>query len=424
MAKRINRPLAYGLLAAAILSAAILTRIASRDPESAAAPGAVTRQVRIWADGQLHSILSDKTTPAEYLLQAGLEVESGDLILLNGEVVAANMPLADLETAPALQILRAASLIVHEGAQAHELRASVPTLAEALWQGGIRLLLADRLAPAAETNLIPQSETLEVSLTRSRPLLVASVDGLYAARTTAATVGEALLEIGLPLQGLDYSQPAADQPLPDDGEVRVVHVSEELILEQEPIQFEILYQPAPDVEIDTLQAIQAGSFGVLARSVRVRYEDGVEISRQVSGEWQAAAPQPRIVGYGTKIVVRTIETPAGTLEYWRAVPAFATSYSPCRLGTGSCGNTTASGLPLQKGLVGVIRSWYNAMVFSEVYVAGYGVATIADIGAGVSGQHWIDLGYSDDDWVSWAANVTIYFLTPVPPVDQILWILP
>jgi 3D (Asp-Asp-Asp) domain-containing protein len=64
------------------------------------------------------------------------------------------------------------------------------------------------------------------------------------------------------------------------------------------------------------------------------------------------------------------------------------------------------------------------MVFSQVYVEGYGVGTIADIGAGLSGQHWIDLGYSDDDWQQWAGQVTIYFLAPVPPADQILWVLP
>ena len=28
---------------------------------------------------------------------------------------------------------------------------------------------------------------------------------------------------------------------------------------------------------------------------------------------------------------------------------------------------------------------------------------------------WIDLGYSDDDWVTWAGYTTVYFIAPVPP---------
>jgi hypothetical protein len=42
------------------------------------------------------------------------------------------------------------------------------------------------------------------------------------------------------------------------------------------------------------------------------------------------------------------------------------------------------------------------------------VGTIADTGGGIPGRKWIDLGYEDDDYVSWHNWVTVYFLTPVP----------
>ena len=138
--------------------------------------------------------------------------------------------------------------------------------------------------------------------------------------------------------------------------------------------------------------------------------------------WIAKEARPQIIGRGTKVVVQTMDTPQGPIEYWRSVNVYATSYSPCRSGGDRCYPGTSSGLPVQQGVIGVTSSWYNLMVGQRIYVPGYGIGTIADIGGGIPGTYWIDLGYSDDDYVAWYSNVTIYFLTPVP--DNIPWILP
>ena len=86
-----------------------------------------------------------------------------------------------------------------------------------------------------------------------------------------------------------------------------------------------------------------------------------------------------------------------------------------------CSSTTASGAELRKGVIGVIRSWYNYMRGSRVYIPGYGFGTIEDIGAGFPDRYWVDLGYSDEDWVSWSRYVKVYFLAPIP--TNILYIL-
>jgi 3D (Asp-Asp-Asp) domain-containing protein len=59
----------------------------------------------------------------------------------------------------------------------------------------------------------------------------------------------------------------------------------------------------------------------------------------------------------------------------------------------------------------------------SVYIAGYGIATIEDVGGGIPGRHWIDLGYTDAEIISWNRWVTVYFLMPAPPADRIYWIL-
>jgi 3D (Asp-Asp-Asp) domain-containing protein len=72
--------------------------------------------------------------------------------------------------------------------------------------------------------------------------------------------------------------------------------------------------------------------------------------------------------------------------------------------------------------VGVSTAWFRLMAGQQVYIPGYGRATIADTGGGIPGEYWIDLGFSDDDYESWHSNVTMYFLTPVPA--SIPYILP
>jgi hypothetical protein len=65
-------------------------------------------------------------------------------------------------------------------------------------------------------------------------------------------------------------------------------------------------------------------------------------------------------------------------------------------------------------------------VTTWVYVPGYGKAVIVDNGRPPSftGGYWIDLAYSDDETASWAKWVTVYFITPLPPPEDIIWVLP
>ena len=125
--------------------------------------------------------------------------------------------------------------------------------------------------------------------------------------------------------------------------------------------------------------------------------------------------------YGTKVNIRTIDTPEGTLEYYRAVKVYATSYSPCRSGTTSCISGTASGRKVEKGVIAVTSSWYNQFGGQSVYIPDYGTAVIGDVGGGMPGRYWIDLAYDDDNFEGWSRETTLYFLTPVP--QNITWVL-
>jgi uncharacterized protein YabE (DUF348 family) len=370
---------------------------------------------------QVYRLSTTQRTPGEWLMAAGVEIEENDRILINGQTYLPDqtmiyLPEYSIEVRQAVPVTLQA-----EGAQ-WQINSAAPTLGEALWEAGFVLTEADQLFPPPET---PLSGPVTVQLTSGKMITV-QVDGSsFQVYTSAQTVGAALAQTGLSLQGLDYSIPAEGEALPDDGVIRVVRVSEEVVINQETIQFEYQLQPDAELELDQFRVIQAGQVGLRAERVRVRYEDGAEVNRQVEDEWVVRDPVARIQGYGTKIVVRTVETPDGVIEYWRAVEMHATSYSPCRSDgeEDRCYPYTSLGLPVEKGVVAVIYDWFIPMGWHTVYVPGYGHAVIADVGGGIPGEYWIDLGYSDDDYVPWSEWVTVYFTTPIPPEHEIVYIL-
>ena len=370
--------------------------------------------------GAVQTLRTSDKIPANLLAAAGILLFPGDLLTLDGAALDPYIPLPAQADPPALEFHPAVQVTVKDGGTKRNIYSAASTLFEALWQSGIAISLADRISPAGSTRL---NGPLTVEIERAQPVTIQLADRAVHTATNADRVGELLMEAGIPLQGMDYSLPAEDQPLPADRMVRVVRVREEFALEQKPIPYSSSYQQDNETELDQRRVITAGEYGIEVSRVRIRLEDGVETSRAAEAAWVAKEPQAQLLGYGTQAVVKTIDTPYGTLEYWRAVNVFATSYSPCRLGIPNyCNLQTSSGADLRQGIVAVTRAWYSWMRGQRVYIPGYGVAVVGDVGGGIPGRYWVDLGYSDADFKSWASNVTMYFLAPVPAA--IPWILP
>jgi len=375
--------------------------------------------VVIRAEGDSTTLWTAERVPANLIQQANIPLAADDLVFANEALIDPNQPLP-YQNSHFLQIKRATPIAVDDDGETHSLRSTAATLGDALSGAGIILNSADQIEPPLDTPL--EGQEIQVAIKRAQEVTILSRDGEITARVVANTVGEALSGAGLGLQGLNYSIPPETAPLPNDGQIRRVEVREEIILEQDPIPFGLQEQALPEVALDTRQIVQVGEYGITARRVRVVYEDGEEISRAVEDEWVAKQPQPRIAGYGTKITTQTAQTAEGPIQYWRKVEVFATSYSPCNIGVpGKCSSHTASGKVPAKGMIAVIRSWYNQMQGLPVYVTSYGFATIEDLGAGFSDRPWIDLAFTDEEYSGWSGWVTLYFLTPVPA--NVMWVL-
>lgn len=367
------------------------------------------------ADGKQQILLSASRLPAELLAQAGISIDAGDMILADSQAIEPEQflpPYGADRRAPLIQVKRQIAFTMMEAGTSQELRSNAQTLGAALWENGVVIHSADRITPTLDTPLIPG---LDISLLLAQPVWIATNGITLTLPSAASSVGEALAQAGLTPQGLDYTIPAEHEPIPPDRLIHLVRVREEVLIDQTPLPFETSYQPAPEVEIDNQVILQAGVYGMTAQRIRVRYENDVEVSRSTEAEWIASSAQDRILGYGTKIVPRTVQTADGEITYWRALQMYAVSYHPGETG----GNITASGLEVRKGLAAVDTRYIP--LFTQMYVPGYGPALAADTGGGVVGRI-IDLAYPTDEYIAWHEYVTVYFLWP-PPAN-IVWIIP
>lgn len=372
--------------------------------------------ISVWVDPQGENIKVNTIlrTPIEIVRAAGLAPKTGDVYRINGLVVDANQ-----EVSPAkgfvLQFTPCMNITLFSDGKIHALCTTAGSVGTALWQEGVELHSGDLVVPALNS---PITDNLEVTVTRGTSLVI-NVDGKTLEISSAApTVGQALQQNGVALQDLDYSKPTETVPLPEDGKIEVIRVTEEILVEQSAIPYTVEYVGDDQLELDQHSVKVEGEYGLQAARVRVRYENGVEVSRINEGTVVLKQPVNRQEAYGSKIVLKTIDTPDGPITYYRAITVTATSYSPCNSGVGECLYGTALGLPVQKGVIAVHLAWYRFLKGTKMYVPGYGIGTIADTGSYPYNSNWIDLGFTDAEFALYGKfypSITVYLMAPAPP---------
>jgi len=376
----------------------------------------------------------------DFLHEVGLAPNPSDVVILDNKVVDLDAPLQRYEwmpdrwpllrgllnrpTAPSwswLKLQRAVQLSINDAGMHTTIETVARTVGEALLAQDIVLYLGDRVQPSLGTLL---TTGMHVEILRAKPVTI-EVDGrLVKTRTQARSVAQLLSEAGIRLLSKDYTVPDLDAEAVEEMSIRVVRVIEAWVWETEDIPYQTISRLDDTLELDQQRTDQSGSLGVRKRRVRIVYEDGEEKKRMVAEEWIERQPTTCIVSYGSRIVVREQQTPDGPIRYWRKIRMLATSYTPA-----TCGKEpdhplygiTRLGWKATKGIVAVDPRVINLL--AEVYVPDYGFGTAGDTGGMINGRR-IDLCYDEDNLVLWRDWVDVYLLEPVPPANEIDWILP
>jgi uncharacterized protein YabE (DUF348 family) len=372
------------------------------------------RTVLIRTPQEEFSLKTAESIPANLLQTLGIDFFPHDSLLVNGLPVDPQQPI-EAKGSLLIQFKPAKQINVEIGDHVHQIYSNQPTLGAALEAAEIELNPRDWIS---EDISAPIKNSMTVEIRKARPVTIESGHGSLTGMTAAVTVGGALQDLGFPLQNLDYSIPDEDASVPADSIIKIVRVSESLVIATEEIPNESDYQEDPDTPLDQISVIEPGQDAIFANRERIRYEEGDEVWRSPQESWQASEQMKGILGYGTKIQIRSEVVDGQTIEYWRKISVYATSYKPCDA-NGVCHDGTAGGYPLQQGIIAVSPKWYSVpnglgMADLSVYVPGYGRAIIGDVCGGCSGSYWIDLAYRDENYVPWYHWTTMYFLTPVP----------
>jgi uncharacterized protein YabE (DUF348 family) len=371
------------------------------------------RDVTLMIDDQSQAVRTLFTNPLDILNEAGLNLGEKDRVWVDGT----QTNVADMLVWPVpvtqITIRHAITVQLDDDGSKSSIQTASITVGEALFEAGVTLYLADKVTPDINT---PITADQQITIQRSSPISIVADGVTLETRAQGTSVGDGLAAAGVVLMGMDYAIPDETSPLQPGMLIRVIRVTETIIQEQETIPFEVVYQGDPALEIDQLAVAQEGQNGIRKTNIWIHYENGIEISRQQESSTVAVEPLNRIISYGTNIVLRTVDTPDGPREYWRRIRLYATSYHPAALGGD---NITATGRVLTKGIVGIDPTVIP--YGTELFVPGYGVGIAADTGGPRRTRLWIDLGYDDENWVSWSKPVDVYLLTPVPAeIDYIL----
>ncbi|HOT91621.1 MAG TPA: ubiquitin-like domain-containing protein [Anaerolineae bacterium] len=366
------------------------------------------KPVVIVVDGRERLLYAHQESAADLLALAGITLDTHDSVQIR-PATAMDPP----DTRFRIVVERAVQIVLEDGGMRTTLYSNAATVGAALYQAGIQLYRADRVYPDLAT---PLQNGMHIRTERSIPVAVHMDGHVLRTRTHRNRVGEVLADLGVTLNGQDYTTPALDAPLGNGGEIYVHRVTESVVVEQSPIPYDSVWQADPDSEIDTQRLLQEGAPGVLERRIRLRYEDGQVVDRWVEGESVVLPPTNRVMGYGTKIIVRQLATESGVIEYWRVIRMLATSYSAGTAGVSPSSpyyGRTATGMQMRHGIVAVDPNVIPLR--TQVYVPGYGIGYAGDTGGAIRGRR-IDLGFDDSNLQLWYRWVDVYLLTPVPDV--------
>ncbi|HCU57275.1 MAG TPA: hypothetical protein DF984_03455 [Anaerolineaceae bacterium] len=357
-------------------------------------------------------IPSAERIPANLLRAAEIVLFPQDQVRINGAMVDPNRPL-EIEDSFVLQYVPAIPVTLVTDDDSRVIYTGQPTVGAAFEAAGIALGPLDWVSASMETAI---TEPLTITIRPARVITVQRGEETMTGLSAALTVGEALQEIGMPLQNLDSSKPEESAMVPDDGVIRVVRGLEELTILTDETAYETETREDPDTPLDQITVIQPGQPGIFASRQRVYYEDGEEVWRISEDSWQASVPQTAIVGMGTRVVIQTETIGGTTFNYYRKLTVYTTMYKPCDY-EGNCWYYTSNRSPVQKGVIAVYYDWYYAYEGQQVYVTDYGYGVIADVCGGCVGMSvpWIDLGYSEDEYEAQHLGNgyrVMYFLAP------------
>lgn len=237
-----------------------------------------------------------------------------------------------------------------------------------------------------------------------------NVDGKVLDILSAEDTVQAIFEKeGIVLKEEDRVNPAIDSKVEGGMSIDITRVETKTFIELKDIDFETIVKNDDDLPKTKSKTLQEGESGEKELTLKVVFENGKEVARNIVKEVVTKEPVNKIVAQGTMSVLTLSR--GGEVPYRKTLRVKATAYHAIN-GVGK--TYTYSGRKAVRDPEGYSTIAVDPRVIplgTRLYVEGYGYAIASDIGSGVTGD-FIDVFFNTySESASWGVKyLNVYFL--------------
>jgi uncharacterized protein YabE (DUF348 family) len=278
------------------------------------------------------------------------------------------------------------------------------TVEDVLEENGVGIKPQDKINLAMTEKL---KDGTKIEISRAREVKIHSDGKEVVLLTTAPDVKSAIQEAQIKLGEKDRVTPAQATAIKGNVSVDVIRVEEKIVKQEMKMDFTNQVNKSDKLDKGFVKVIKKGSAGLKELAIKVIFENGKEVKREIAAEKVLKEPINGIIEEGTR--TSFVSSRGQVTRFVRAFKMTATAYDAGYASTGKQpGNpqygVTYSGLKVKRGIVAVdpkvipLGTW--------LYIEGYGEALAADIGGAIKGSR-IDLFYESSKDVARYGKKTV-----------------
>jgi len=262
------------------------------------------------------------------------------------------------------------------------------TVSDVLEENSIVLKPQDKISIAMKEKL---KDGTSIKISRARAVTINSDGKDIALLTTALDVKSVLGEAEIQLGEKDRVEPALDNMITGNTNINVIRVEEKVVKQKMKMDFVNQVNKSDELDKGLVKVIKKGSAGLKELAIKVIFENGKEVKREITGEKVLKEPINGIIEEGSKTTF--VSSRGQVTRFARALKMSATAYDAtfesCGKKPGDSGyGITYTGLRVRHGIAAVDPKVIPLGTY--LYVEGYGEAIAADIGGSIKGNR-IDL---------------------------------